>query len=76
MKNWRTSQPFFDDYRVMLDKMHKDIDAIVISTPDHSHFPATLAAMERGIHVYTQKPLAHNIWQTRTLVKARHATRS
>jgi predicted dehydrogenase len=71
MKNWRTTQPFFDDFRVMLDKMHKDIDAIVISTPDHTHFPATLAAMERGIHVYTQKPLTHNIWQARTLLKAR-----
>ena len=71
MKNWQTTQPFFDDYRVMLDKMHKDIDAIVISTPDHTHFPATLAAMERGIHVYTQKPLTHNIWQARTLVKAK-----
>jgi len=71
MKNWRTTQPFFDDFRVMLDKMHKDIDAIVVSTPDHTHFPATLAAMERGIHVYTQKPLTHNIWQARTLVKAR-----
>jgi len=71
MKNWRTTQPFFDDYRVMLDKMHKEIDAVVISTPDHTHFPATLAAMERGIHVYTQKPLTHNIWQARTLVKAR-----
>ena len=71
MKNWRTTQPFFDDYRVMLDKMHKDIDAVVVSTPDHTHFPATLAAMERGIHVYTQKPLTHNIWQSRTLVKAK-----
>ena len=39
--------------------------------PDHTHFAATLAAMERGIHFYTQKPLAHNIWQCRTLVKAR-----
>jgi predicted dehydrogenase len=71
MKNWRKDQPFFDDYRVMLDKMHKDIDAVVISTPDHTHFPATLAAMERGIHVYTQKPLTHNVWQARTLVKAK-----
>ncbi len=72
MKNWRTNQPFYDDYRVMLDKMHKEIDAVVVSTPDHSHFPATLAAMERGIHVYTQKPLTHNIWQARTLLKARN----
>lgn len=71
MKNWRTSQPFFDDFRVMLDKMHKEIDAVVVSTPDHTHFAATLAAMERGLHVYTQKPLTHNIWQCRTLVKAR-----
>jgi predicted dehydrogenase len=71
MKNWRTTQPFFDDFREMFDKMHKEIDAVVISTPDHTHFPATLAAMERGIHVYTQKPLTHNVWQARTLVKAR-----
>ncbi|MDG2126296.1 MAG: Gfo/Idh/MocA family oxidoreductase [Verrucomicrobiales bacterium] len=71
MKNWRTDQPFFEDYRVMLDKMHKEIDAVVVSTPDHTHFPATLAAMERGIHVYTQKPLTHNVWQARTLVKAK-----
>lgn len=71
MKNWRTDQPFFEDFRVMLDKMHKEIDAVVISTPDHTHFPATLAAMERGLHVYTQKPLTHNVWQARTLVRAR-----
>jgi len=71
MKNWRTTQPFFEDFREMFDKMHKDIDAVVISTPDHTHFAATLAAMERGIHVYTQKPLTHNIWQARTLVKAK-----
>ena len=71
MKNWRTTQPFFDDFRVMLDKMHKEIDAVVVSTPDHTHFAATLMAMERGIHVYTQKPLTHDIWQCRTLVKAK-----
>ncbi len=72
MKNWRTTQPFYEDFRVMLDKMHKEIDAVVISTPDHTHFAATLMAMERGIHVFTQKPLTHNIWQSRTLVKAKH----
>ncbi len=72
MKSWGTEdRPFFDDFRVMLDKMHKEIDAVVVSTPDHTHFPATLAAMERGIHVYTQKPLTHNVWQARTLVKAK-----
>jgi predicted dehydrogenase len=72
MKNWRTDQPFYEDYREMLDKMHQEIDAVVVSTPDHTHFAATLMAMERGIHVYTQKPLTHNIWQCRTLRKATH----
>jgi len=71
MKNWRTNQPFFDDFRVMFDKMGKEIDAVVVSTPDHTHFPATMEAMQRGIHVYTQKPLSHNVWQARTLEKAR-----
>jgi len=60
----------FKDFRVMFDKMGKKIDAAVISTPDHTHFPAAMAAMQRGIHVYVEKPLAHNIWQLRTLRKA------
>jgi predicted dehydrogenase len=60
----------FADFRVMLDKMGKEIDAVCINTPDHTHFNATLAAMERGMHVCTQKPLTHNIWQARTLRKA------
>ena len=62
--------PKFKDFRVMMDKMHKEIDAVLISTPDHTHFAAAMAAMERGKHVFVQKPLAHNIWQVRTLQKA------
>ncbi|WP_075603481.1 Gfo/Idh/MocA family protein [Saccharicrinis aurantiacus] len=62
--------PTFKDFRVMLDEMHKDIDAVIVSTPDHTHFAVTMAAMEMGKHVYVEKPLAHNIWQLRTLVKA------
>ncbi len=62
--------PRFTDYRQMMDKMHGEIDAVTVSTPDHSHFPACMAAMERGKHVFVQKPLAHNIWQCRTLAKA------
>jgi predicted dehydrogenase len=54
----------------MLDKLHKEIDAVAISTPDHTHFPIAMAAMELGKHVFVQKPLAHNIWQVRTLQKA------
>ncbi len=60
----------FSDYREMFDKMGKDIDAVAISTPDHNHFAAAMAAMELGKHVYVEKPLAHNIWQLRTLKKA------
>ncbi len=60
----------FKDFRVMLDKMGKEIDAVCISTPDHTHFAAAMAAMERGKHVFVQKPLTHNIWQARTLRKA------
>lgn len=62
--------PRFKDFRVMLDKLHKDIDAVAISTPDHTHFPIAMAAMELGKHVFVQKPLAHDVWQVRTLRKA------
>ena len=62
----------FHDYREMLEQMEHQIDAVVISTPDHHHFAATYLAMSMGKHVYTQKPLTHNIWQSRTLKKAAH----
>ncbi len=61
----------FQDYREMLDKMGKDIDAVCVSTPDHSHFKITLDAMQCGKHVCVQKPLTHNIWQCRELERAR-----
>jgi len=61
----------FRDFRVMLDKMGDEIDAVVITTPDHTHFAATMEAMQRGKHVLTQKPLTHNVWQARTLRKAK-----
>ncbi len=58
----------YHDYRVMLDQ-EKDIDAVTISTPDHVHGPAAAFAMERGIHVYVQKPLTHNIREARLLTE-------
>ena len=62
--------PRFHDFRVMFDQMHKEIDAVMVCTPDHVHFSAAMAAMELGKHVIVEKPLAHNVWQLRTLQKA------
>jgi predicted dehydrogenase len=59
----------FKDFRVMLDQQ-KDIDAVIIATPDHTHTVIGLAAMERGKHVYIQKPLAHSIKEARLLTEA------
>ena len=53
---------FYTDFREMLDKEHKHIDAVSVSTPDHNHAIQALAAMELGKHVYVQKPLAHDVW--------------
>ena len=58
----------YSDFRVMLDE-ETDIDAVTISTPDHTHGPAAKFAMERGIHVYVQKPLTHNIREARLLTE-------
>ena len=60
----------FKDFRKMFDTMANEIDAVMISTPDHTHFPATMHAMQLGKHVYVEKPLAHNVWELRTLKKA------
>ncbi|HOU01259.1 MAG TPA: Gfo/Idh/MocA family oxidoreductase [Bacteroidales bacterium] len=60
----------YKDFRVMFDEMANQIDAVLVATPDHVHFAAAMAAMERGKHVLVEKPLAHNIWQLRTLRKA------
>ena len=46
----------FFDYRVMLQEMKDDLDAVIVSTPDHTHAPASLMAMEMGKNVYCQNP--------------------
>lgn len=57
------------DYRQMLDE-RDDIDAVVVSTPDHLHAPATMAAIKKGKHVYCEKPLAHTVEEARLVAEA------
>jgi predicted dehydrogenase len=58
------SKPYFD-WREMIDKA--SLEAVVISTPDHQHAPIALTAMKKGLHVYIEKPLAHNIHEVRQI---------
>jgi predicted dehydrogenase len=75
--DWKTAEKTFakypnakkyKDFREMLDK--EQIDACTVSTPDHTHSVAAIACMERGIHVYVQKPLTHTIYEARKLREA------
>jgi hypothetical protein len=58
----------YEDYRLMFDKQ-KDIDAVMIATPDHSHALPALLAMKAGYHVYLQKPLTHSVYESRILTE-------
>ncbi|MEO6611342.1 MAG: Gfo/Idh/MocA family oxidoreductase [Chitinophagaceae bacterium] len=62
--------PYYKDFREMLAKEKNNMDACSISTPDNVHAVATLAAMQLGKHVYTQKPLTHDIYEARILAQA------
>ena len=57
----------FADYRQMFDQMHGQIDAVTVSTPDHTHAPAGLMAMRLGKHLFCQKPLSHSIHESRLM---------
>ena len=60
----------YADYRKMYDKHMREIDAVMVGTPDHQHYPATIIAMMAGKHAYTQKPLTHTVWEARQLALA------
>ena len=55
----------YDDYRKIFEKMGDRIDAAVVSTPDHTHAPASMLALNLGKHVYCQKPLTHDVYEAR-----------
>ena len=59
----------YQDWRVLLEK-EKNIDAVVISTPDHTHAVITMAALQLGKHVYCEKPLTHTVYEARKIAEA------
>jgi predicted dehydrogenase len=67
-KKYPQAKPY-TDYRKMLDEM-KEIDGVVVATPDHHHAFASMEAIKRGKHVYCEKPLTHSVWEARQLAKA------
>ena len=77
--DWKRGTPAFTafpnaakykDFREMLDKSGKDIDAVIVGTPDHMHATCALACMQSGKHVYVEKPLTRTPWEARLLVEA------
>jgi predicted dehydrogenase len=62
--------PYYRDFREMLDKEDQQIDAVIISTPDHMHAVHAMDCMKRGKHVYVEKPLTHDIYEARMLTQA------
>jgi predicted dehydrogenase len=59
--------PHFSDFRQMLEKLGDTVDAVNIAIPDHMHALPAVLALQRGKHVYCQKPLAHTVWECRQL---------
>lgn len=68
LKKYPTAKTY-KDYRIMLKEMADEIDAVIVSTPDHTHAPASLMAMEMNKPVYCQKPLAHHVSEVREMRK-------
>ncbi len=66
-RKWIPWAKFYTDFRRLFDR--KDIDAVLISTPDHTHAPATMIALDAGKHVYCEKPLAHSVYETRKVTE-------
>ena len=59
----------YRDFRQLLDR-EKDLEAVIVATPDHTHAPIAMAAMRAGKHVYVQKPLTHSVFEARALTEA------
>jgi len=71
---WFPKARRYHDFRRMLDKEHKHIDAVVVTTPTHTHLPVAAAAMKMGKHVFSEKPLGHNIREVRMVAELAEET--
>ena len=65
----------FKDYRRMFDAIHREIDAVIVATPDHHHALASMAAIRLGKHVYCEKPLTHSVGEARDVAAAARAAK-
>jgi predicted dehydrogenase len=65
----------YADWREMLDREAAHLDSVNVSTPDHMHAAMAMSAMQLGLHVYCQKPLTHNIYESRRLAEVARASR-
>ena len=74
VKKLRSDIPIYQDFREMFEKMGDKIDAVTVSTPDHMHAYCSITAMQMGKHVYCQKPLTHNVWESRQVQKVAKKT--
>ncbi len=61
--------PYYNDFRVLLEKEAKYLDAVIVTTPDHMHYPIASACIDLGKHVYCEKPLTKDIWEARMLTQ-------
>lgn len=61
--------PIYQDFREMFAEKGGEIDAVTVSTPDHMHAYCAITAMNMGKHVYCQKPMTHNVWETRQMMR-------
>ncbi|MBE3100632.1 MAG: Gfo/Idh/MocA family oxidoreductase [Planctomycetes bacterium] len=68
VKKWPDAKAY-TDWRKIYDN-HKDLNLVLVATPDHTHFPAAYSAIIRGAACYCEKPLTHGIWEARTLAEA------
>jgi predicted dehydrogenase len=64
-----TDVKVYQDWREMLDKEEKNLDSVNVGTPDHMHAPMAMSALQRGLAVYCQKPLTHDVFESRRLAE-------